>query len=320
MPTKINFVFCRQALFLFLGSCALLFFSACGSPAEDPVGELPSRTPVTATTIQTTNLTSYLELNATSQFLQKNYVKANVNGYLQQVNISLGSVVAKGQVLFVLKTKEAQSIGNAINKLDPSFRFFGINTLRASSAGFVAQLTHQSGDYVQDGEQLAVINEQSSFAFILNLPFEYRAFLPLQKAVTLFLPDSSQLQGRVTRILPTVDPATQTQQIVIEVADATGLPENLIARVRIVKTENPTATALPKEALLSNEDQSEWWVMKLLNDSTAVKVPVQRGTESGDFVEVLSPQFSLTDRILTSGNYGLNDTAAVLLKPNSARP
>jgi hypothetical protein len=51
--------------------------------------------------------------------------------------------------------------------------------------------------------------------------------------------------------------------------------------------------------------------MKLINDTTAIKVPVVKGIENSDEVEIVEPAFLLTDRILSSGNYGLADTAAV---------
>jgi hypothetical protein len=54
-----------------------------------------------------------------------------------------------------------------------------------------------------------------------------------------------------------------------------------------------------------------YWVMKLINDSTAIKVPVIQSTEADSVVEIISPIFSSTDRIIKSGNYGLPDTANV---------
>lgn len=51
--------------------------------------------------------------------------------------------------------------------------------------------------------------------------------------------------------------------------------------------------------------------MKLINDSTAVRVPVKKGIESGNKVEILQPEFSGTERIIITGNYGLEDTAKV---------
>ncbi len=306
--------------------CILTFaLAACGGKKTTETTEetttTRTRTPVTVTTISETPITEYVELNATSQFMQKNYMKANVNGYVQSVNASLGKYVSAGQTLFTLKTKEAQSIGNAVNKLDPSFRFSGINNINASGAGYITQLSHQVGDYVQDGEQLAVINDAQSFAFILNLPYELRPFLLQQKTVELFLPDSTKLTGTIANVIPTVDPASQSQQVVIKVnGGAAAIPENLIAKVRVVKTQKSNAQSLPKAAVLSDEAQTSYWVMKLINDSTAVKVPVQRGIEMGDAVEIAGPKFSSGDRILLTGNYGLPDTAGVIIEAKPAQP
>ena len=54
-----------------------------------------------------------------------------------------------------------------------------------------------------------------------------------------------------------------------------------------------------------------FWVMKLINDSTAIKVPVNRGISSGNRIEILSPLFSHGDRLISTGSYGLPDTANV---------
>ena len=54
-----------------------------------------------------------------------------------------------------------------------------------------------------------------------------------------------------------------------------------------------------------------FWVMKLINDSTAVKVPVITGISDNGYVQIKMPLFKDTDLFLTSGNYGLGDTANV---------
>jgi hypothetical protein len=78
--------------------------------------------------------------------MQKNYVKANAIGYIQKVNaIQPGHYVEKGQLMFVIKTKEAQSIGNTINVLDTTFHFSGINRIRASRSGYVTDLAAPGG-------------------------------------------------------------------------------------------------------------------------------------------------------------------------------
>jgi hypothetical protein len=68
---------------------------------------------------------------------------------------------------------------------------------------------------------------------------------------------------------------------------------------------------VPKAALLTDETQSEFWIMKMIDDHTAIKVPVKKGIETADRIEILSPVLTERDRVLISGNYGLEDTAKV---------
>jgi multidrug resistance efflux pump len=243
-------------------------------------------------------------------------VKSNINGYIKAVNVKIGQFAAAGKVLFTLQTKEAKSLGNTINKLDPSFQFTGTVNVAASQSGYVTKLMHQVGDYVQDGEQLATISDSKSFGFILNIPYEYRRYIAVGKTVTILLPDGTFLTGNISSMLPTIDSASQTQTAMIKVNASIPIPENLIAKVHIVKNSKSDAVSLTKEAVLTNESQTSFWVMKMIDSVRAVKVPIIKGLETKDRIEIIHPKFSATDKILLSGNYGLPDTARVkIVKP-----
>jgi multidrug efflux pump subunit AcrA (membrane-fusion protein) len=284
---------------------------SCKHAEPDDSGDSPEVvTPVTVTSAHTGLMADTIEMNATSTFLQKSIVKASANGYLTTVNAVVGKTAGKGEVLFVLKTKEAQSIGNTINALDSTFKFSGLITIRAARTGHITEVNHQAGDYVQDGEQLAVINDVNSFVFVLNLPYELRPYVLGKKDVQLKLPDGTKLAGTITSVTAIVDSATQTQNVYIKVP-SDQLPVNLVAKVDIVKTAKANATFLPKRAVLANETQTGFWVMKVVNDTTAVKVPVTKGLETNGQVEIVSPAFTAADQFVLTGNYGLADTAAI---------
>jgi multidrug efflux pump subunit AcrA (membrane-fusion protein) len=299
---KINF----YILFL------LMLAASCHSKKEETEEseEQQTITPVTVTSISTEPITEYVELNATSTFLQKAYIKSNINGYIQSVHAQIGKMVSASQNVFTLKTKEAQSIGNSINVLDTSFKFSGIINIKAGTSGYVSEIDHQPGDYVQEGEQLAVISDIKSFVFILNLPYELRPYVLNKKTVELLLPDGKTMTGNIASAMPVVDSASQTQNIVITVNDK-NLPTNLIAKVRVVKIQKPTAISLPKQSILSDETQTHFWVMKVIGDTSAIKVQVTKGLETGDRIEIISPTFSPSDKFLLTGNYGLPDTARI---------
>ena len=302
---------------LLTGLLFAIALTACHSkPAEPAKEEKPddsvnTGTPVTITHIESGNMSEKVEVNAVSSFLLKTFVKANANGYLQSVNAQLGKYVSKGQDLFVIKTKEAQSLGNTVTQLDSSLHFEGVIHIKAPGSGYITQLTYQAGDYVQDNEQLAVITDTKSFVFILDLPYELKPYLPNNHNVQLKLPDGTTLNGYIAAALPTVDAVSQTQSYVIKINTDKQIPENLIAKVSLVKTAKTNTVSVSKSAVLTDETQSQFWIMKLIDSTTAVKVPVKKGLETNTQVEILSPTLSPKDQILLSGNYGLSDTAKV---------
>jgi multidrug efflux pump subunit AcrA (membrane-fusion protein) len=285
--------------------------SACSNEAASVEDQVSPVTSVVVSYMTIGPLSEHIELNAVSAYLQKSYVKANMNGYVQSVRAQIGQQVGGNEVLFSLITKEARAIGNAVNQLDPAFKFSGTSNIRAGQAGFIIDVSHQKGDYVQDGEALAVIINKNSFVFLLDLPYEQRALMANNKVVELRLPDGEKMKGTISGTMPLVDSASQTQKVMIKVDVAHPIPEGLLASVSMIKIARPTAHLLPKSAVLTNETEDEFWVMKLVNDSTAIKVPVSRGIESKELIEILSPVFNAQDRIITTGNYGMADTAKV---------
>ena len=291
----------------------LWIVSSCHSKTAEETttaGEQETVTPVTVTSVTGGPMAEYIELNATSTFLQSAVIKATANGYVTAVNAQIGNPVSAGQNVFVLITKEAKSIGNDINRLDSSFKFTGTIHVKSGITGYVSEISHQVGDYVQEGEQLAAVNDVRSFVFILNLPYELRPYVLNKQTVDLLLPDGKTLVGRIASVMPVVDSVSQTQNIVLKVNEK-NLPSNLIAKVKVEKTARPNTISLPKQSVLSDETQASFWVMKLLNDSTAIKVMVTKGIEMYDKIEILSPVFSTSEKFLVTGNYGLPDTAKI---------
>jgi len=272
--------------------------------------------PVTITHPAHGNISETVELNATSAYTLKTFVKSNAIGYLQSSDIKVGDYVSKGQTLFTIKTKEAVALGNTINNLDSSLHFEGVTKIKSPASGYITQLIATSGNYVQDGEQLAEITDKSSFAFLLDLPYELKPYLPQNKILQLHLADSTILQGYIQSALPTVDSVAQTQRYIIKVNADKMIPENLVAKVRLIKEQIANATLLPKPAVLSNEEQTEFWIMKLLNDSVAVKTDIKKGIESGSNIQILEPPLNDSDKIILTGNYGLSDTAKINIIKN----
>ena len=293
-------------------------FTACHQGETNPADEqiVESKTPVTLTSISIEPIAESIELRATSQFQKKVSIKANATGYINNVTINIGDEVGLDQLLFTIKTKEASAIENQSFINDTSLNFSGLLKIKAQKSGIITTLDHQKGDYVQDGDQLGIISERNSLVFILEVPFELHQYVKVNEDCEIALPDNQVVKGKIIRALPSVDAVAQTQSFVIKPDANLKLPENLIAKVQIIKSIKEKAVVLQKSALLANETQTEFWIMKLINDSIAVKTPVKKGIETNDKVEIIEPAFNIADKIILTGNYGLADTAKVAILKN----
>ena len=65
---------------------------------------------------------------------------------------------------------------------------------------------------------------------------------------------------------------------------------------------------------MTNETQSEFWVMKLINDSMAIKLSIIKGIESDSLVQIAEPAIDLNDLFIIEGGFGLPDTANIKYK------
>ncbi len=285
---------------------------SCGDGAATKQEEAPIKvsTPVTITTIQTSPISEMISFNAVSVYQRKNIVKSNITGYIDKSFVNQGEIVKIGQPLYAVKTKE----GDALSKFsarDSTLNFKSKLTIFSPASGVIIEATRQTNDYIADGEQLCILASQSSFVFILNVPFEQNKFAAVGKKCTILLPDSTLLSGTISGKLSTVDPVSQTQSFIVKPVVNTILPENLSVLVQIIKSSKSNAPVLDKACVLSDETMENFWVMKLINDTIALKTAIKPGITAGNQVEILSPLFSPIDRIINKGNYGLSDTAYV---------
>ena len=267
-------------------------------------------TPVTVTSITTGSISKVINLTATSSFLKKNTVKSTATGYITKISCNIGEYVKAGSPLYSVKTKEADALSN-FSITNPEFAFSGELTIKAPTSGIITEVTKQANDYVADGDQLCVIAEQSSLVFLLNVPFEQNKHAAIGTNCEIVLPDSTRIQGTITSKLSAIDAVSQTQSFVVKPRTNVQLPENLTAFVQLSESTKSNTQITDKNCVLTDETMENYWVMKLINDSTAIKIPVKTGIATDTQIEILSPLFDKLDRLINTGNYGLPDTAVV---------
>lgn len=286
----------------------VMILAGCNRQQAPSEEEVKVKVPVTVTGVQITEMSEYLEFTATSRFLNKSVISAPATGYIREVYYNAGENVIKGQDLFTLQTKEAAALSNdSLSRLN----FPGLIRVKAAIDGMIVSINHPKGDFVIEGDPWGTISVPSSLVFILEAPFETSSLIKINSLCQIKLPDGNSIPARISSRLPSMSEGTQTQQFIVQPGSLKDIPENLIAKIRVVKKTVPAAITLPKACILADEVMEHYWVMKVVNDSTAVRVNVLTGLAEGNNIEITDPVFLKDDLFLASGNYGLADTVSV---------
>ena len=292
---------------IFLGISFILLLTECqNTPVKDVV--TTPKAMVEAVSFKSGQMTDEISLQAQSAYLTKNIIKAPVNSYIQKAFIQPGDKVKAGQTLFEIITKEKKATENL---KDSIFSKLGTILIMAGSSGMVGSMTCQTGDYVTEGTAMCTISNVNSLVFMLQVPFELNRLIKTGAPCSIALPDGSSISGTVKSELDQMSLNGQTRQYLVKPSVNTFIPENLLATIKITTQTTVSTQILPVSCVLSDEMMQKFWVMKLINDSTAVKMNIKTGLKNKDEVEISEPIFLPTDRILSQGNYGLSDTALV---------
>ncbi len=296
--------------YIILIMISMSLISCSGNEDQNNAEVQNSGTPVTVTHPEITSLSDYVELNGNTVFLTKEIVRATFQGFIKDVYKNIGDSVKAGENLFQIKTMESE----AADSLKISFgnkQFKGTINLKAQSNGILTELNYHQGDFVSNGEQLAEISNPSSIRIDVDVPFEDVYKIKIGNKCKINLPDNKVLQGVIDRNIPKVDSITQTQTYYIKLIKYEPLPENLNVKVKISFNSADNVVAVPKSSIVTNVTQDSFWVMKLINDTTAVKNNIVKGIENDSVVQVLNSDLKPNDRIVLSGAYGLPDTSKV---------
>jgi multidrug efflux pump subunit AcrA (membrane-fusion protein) len=302
----------RTLIFLSISSLFLVLFFSCKKPGKVGNDESGDAVPQVLTTrVRIGKISEMTELNATSRYLKEHLINAPVSGYITKANCLTGTVVREGAPLFEIKTREARALGQTPENITGKLDFKGITEIKANLSGYIANVFHQEGDFVAEGESLVSLKETSSLVFVLDLPYEWNRHISNNKQVSLGLPDSRILRGIVENISPQVDEISQTQKVYVKLLSQEIIPEGLIAKIFLPLKVRANVQVLPRRAVLSNETETIFWLMKMAGDSMAVRVDVEPGLKNRDSLEIRSPLFSAEEEILISGNYAVPDTIKV---------
>jgi multidrug efflux pump subunit AcrA (membrane-fusion protein) len=292
---------------------ALLFgVISCKNKQESAI-EKKAAIDVSVEAVKENDIKEYLTFNGLTVYQKKSDIRSNVTGYISRMNYKIGDKISTGLTFASVRTKEQDALKEAV-KIDSSLgKFIEPITIRSNVTGIFTVLNVTKNDYVAEGDILATVVQPNSLVVQVNVPYEYKDAIQLGSLCEIILQNEESVLGKITGTLPTIDLVAQSQIFLIGLPDV-NLPENLNVQVRTVYKEDTKAMTIPKSALQTNELLTEYWVMKVVNDTLSVKQQVIPLLRNDSLVQIKSNGLNVNDLVVTEGGYQMQDSTIVSIK------
>lgn len=312
-----------------------------GKPAQPPI-------PVAVQSAKAGPISSYYAATATLSAEKQAEILARVSGVIGRLAVEEGDHVTAGQVLLEIDNAEYQyrldqaeanaaDLAAKVERLEKmrsqdlvspeEFETLKSN-LKASQAEAGLARTNLSytrvtapftgrivtrhidlGANVNTGTPLFVLADFNPLLARVHVPAKEFNKLKQDQAVDLVLESNGErMRGRIKLISPTIDPASGTIKVTIEVHDyPTGTRPGDFAQVSIVTERREQRTLVPKIALVSDREER---VVYVYQDSTAARRVVEVGFEDDSNAEILAG-VEVGERVVTKGQRSLKDGSPI---------
>lgn len=222
----------------------------------------------------------------------------------QQALVAAGAVAQRNLETAAQQTVAAHAqVAQAQAQLAQAEQQLGNTRVTAPFSGVVSEKPFSTGDVVQPGTALYTIVDPSSLELEASVSPEQLATLNVGAPVNFTvngLPNR-KFEGRVTRINPSVDPATRQVRVYAEIPNPGGdLVAGLFAEGRIA-TQTRAGLTVPFDALERSMQQPALLVVRGgkvqrvevevgLRDEQQQRVEIRRGVQAGEIVLVGAAQ------------------------------
>jgi membrane fusion protein, multidrug efflux system len=146
----------------------------------------------------------------------------------------------------------------------------------------------EAGEHVARGTQLFTVVRTDALELAATVPARYASNVRTGQ-ITRFTADARNIEGRVVRVSPTIDPATRSITVYVQVPNPGGvLKGGTFVSGRIVGRSIPQALVVPGAAIRQSEDGSPY--VYTIEGETVAQKPVQIGVvdDATGIAEVLS--------------------------------
>jgi membrane fusion protein (multidrug efflux system) len=225
--------------------------------------------------------------------------------YNRQVELNQKGLVAAGAFESLKYDLDNQRAANDIAQLSLSY-----SEIRAPFSGIVAARHIKMGQEIQLGTSLFRVTDPTPLKAAVFVPERELARLKPGQAASVVV---DALAGRtypaiVKLVAPTVDSATATFKVTLEVNDPKGdLKPGMFARVGIVFERRAEALTIPRVALLDTDGAANVFIVA---NGKAVQRSIKTGLANAGRIEI-TEGLTAAEQVVVVGQNGLKDGNAV---------
>ena len=187
--------------------------------------------------------------------------------------------------------------------------------IRAPFNGVVIKRHVDRGEWVSEGETVAVIGKDDIIDIVAEVPERYIPFIKdgMQVSATV---NGNNLSGRVIAIVPRGDVATRTFPIKIRTSNEYSLIEGMSARVILPTARSVDALIVPRDAVIAKFGQN---VVYAVTDAKANMMPVQIIGYDGLNAGIQAKGLADGMLVVVEGNERLRNEQAVVYQKTEDR-
>lgn len=328
---------------------ALVMAASCGNSGNKTaqVAVVDDTPTVSVVQVGVQEVPQDVTYTSTVQAFVKNNIVPQGGNRIKKINVEIGDFVKKGQVLAEmdmtqLQQAELQLANNEIeyNRLKALYEAGGLSKSDLDAIEMAYKVSRTSYENLLENSILTspidgVItarNYDVGDMYAMSAPlFTVEQIKPVKLLVAVSESDYSKIKkgddavitadavpgktfyGKVTRLYPTVDPATRTVTVEVQVANNYNtLRPGMFTRVKLNFGTNKSVV-IPDVAVVKQQGSGERFVYILNSDGTVNYQPVVLGRRLGAEYEVLE---GIQDgaKVVTGGQLRLKDGIKVVVK------
>jgi multidrug efflux pump subunit AcrA (membrane-fusion protein) len=159
-------------------------------------------------------------------------------------------------------------------------------TLRAPYPGVVTACSVREGEHVRVGDLLYRVEDPRSLIVYADLPVRQTTRVHTGDEVRITSNAvRATTRGKVILVFPTVDSASGTVKVKVQVTPAPGFKPGLFVTLGIIVERRGNALVVPKRAVLHDDEEGPY--LFIVKEDRAERVWVETGFERGEMVEIV---------------------------------